>query len=662
MNKKLILLALLAVCSIGSAVGKSYKLNSPDKNITVEVDVDGKIHYAVSYKNQPLINSSQIAMTNRKAKDFGNGERIKNVKKAFHDGTVNAVFYKKATIEDKYWELTLGFDNYNLVFRAYNQGVAYRFEAKCKNTFQVVNEIATFNFAKDLPSYVPYVREKGTFAEQFANSFENTYTHGPLSGLNKDRLIFLPILVEAENGVKVAITESDLNDYPGMYLNPEAPKSTTLKGIFAPYPKETVQGGTFNLEMLVRSTEDYIAQSAKDATFPWRIISIAENENELLNDDLVYLLAAPSRIKDTAWIKPGKVAWDWWNDWGLYNVGFKAGINTQTYKAYIDFASKYGLEYVIMDAGWAVKNKADLFQIVPEIDLKAIVDYAEQKHVGIILWAGYYAFERDMEKACRYFSELGVKGFKIDYLNRDDQQMVNFAYRAAEMTAKYHLLVDFHGIYKPTGLNRTFPNVVNFEGVAGQEQTKWSPISKYDQVNYDVTVPYIRMLAGQMDYTQGAMLNGTKKTYYPSYSNPMSQGTRAHQLGMYVVFFSPLNMLCDSPTHYEQEAECTRFISSIPTVWDETVPLEGKVGEYVIMARRKGNSWYVGGLNNWKERTVKLQLGRLHAAGRKAEIYYDGPNAEKMAQDYAKKTISIPEDGTVELQMAPGGGFAIAIL
>lgn len=662
MNRKLMILSLLAVCSMGGATAKNYELKSPDRNITVEINVDREIQYSVSYKKQPLINRSQIAMSNRMANSFGSGERVKKVKKEFHNSTINTALYKKGTIEDKYWELTFKFNNYNLIFRAYNQGVAYRFVASCKKDFQVLSETATFNFAKDWTSYVSYVRDKGTFAEQFANSFENTYTHGPLSALDKDRLIFLPFLVEADNGVKVAITESDLINYPGMYVNSSGSNSTKLKGVFAPYPKDVVQGGHNNLEMLVKSGEDFIARSAKNTAYPWRIISIAENDIDLLNDDLVYLLASPSRVKDTSWIKPGKVAWDWWNDWGLYHVDFKAGINTETYKAYIDFANKYGLEYVILDEGWAVNLQADLFQVIPEIDLKEILSYAKQKNVGIILWAGYYAFERDMEKVCQYYSQLGVKGFKVDFMNRDDQVMVNFLYKAAEMAAKYHLMLDFHGIYKPTGLNKTFPNVVNFEGVAGQEQNKWSTMERYNQVVYDVTIPYIRMLAGPMDYTQGAMLNGTKETYFVSNSNPMSQGTRAHQLGMYVVFLSPLNMLCDSPTNYEKEVECTRFISDIPTVWDETQPLDGRVGEYVVVARRKGNSWYIGGLNNWTKRDIKLQLGQLHVAGRKAEIFCDGVNAEKKAQDYSRKTITIPNDGTIDLQMAPGGGFAIRIL
>jgi alpha-glucosidase len=374
---------------------------------------------------------------------------------------------------------------------------------------------------------------------------------------------------------------------------------------------------------------------------------------------MVYRLAAPSRVADTKWVKPGKVAWDWWNDWGVYNVPFKAGINTQTYKYYIDFASKHGIEYVILDEGWAVNKKADLFQIVPEINLQEIVDYAKSKNVGIILWAGYYAFDRDMEHVCKHYSEMGVKGFKVDFINRDDQLAVDFLYRSAAMAAKYHLMLDFHGIYKPTGLNRTYPNVINFEGVAGLEQNKWSSMERYNQVNFDVLLPFGRLVAGQMDYTQGAMLNGTQSSYRSSNTEPMSQGTRCHQLAEYAVFFSPLNMLCDSPTHYEQNPECTDFIAKFPVVWDETIPLDSKMGEYVAVARRSGSEWYVGVINNWTASNLTLNLSELKIGGREVRIVRDGPNAEKIAADHLHETMTIPANGEINIHLAPGGGFAL---
>lgn len=658
MKKSLLTLLLLLVCCVAGA--KSYTVSSPGGSIVVSVTTDKQFAYSVQFKNQVLISASPISMTLADGRTFGVKSKVRKAVSASHEGTINAVAYKKKTIRDNYNELTLQCGDFDLVFRVYDQGAAYRFVSHLKKDFIVEGEQATFNFAKDWQAFVPYVREDGDFEQQFNNSFENTYTHTSLSKLNAAQLAFIPFIVEAGQGVKVAIAEADLENYPGMFVN-NASHGTALKGVFAPYPKDVVQGGHNELQLLVKSREAYIAKSKAGAKFPWRIINISAEDKDLLNNDMVYCLAESPRFKDTSWIKPGKVAWDWWNDWGIYGVDFQTGVNTATYKAYIDFASRNHIEYVILDEGWAVNKQADLFQVVPEIDLKEIISYATSKNVGIILWAGCYAFERDMEHVCKHYSEMGVKGFKIDFMNRDDALMVKFHYDAAAMAAKYHLLVDFHGTYKPTGLNRTYPNVINFEGVAGQEQNKWSTMSEYDQVEYDVTIPYARMLAGQMDYTQGAMLNGTRSTYHPSNSCPMSQGTRAHQLAMYTVFVSPLNMLCDSPTHYEKDADCTAFIADVPTVWDETVPLDGKVGEYAAVARRSGSTWYVGVLTNWTARDITLDLSAIKAGGRQAVTFGDGANAEKFAEDYVKRQITIPQDGKLTVHLAPGGGYTLKI-
>ena len=370
----------------------------------------------------------------------------------------------------------------------------------------------------------------------------------------------------------------------------------------------------------------------------------------------MWLLGEPADPQtDWSWVKPGKVAWEWWNNWHVTGVDFKAGVNNDTYKYYIDFASKYGIEYVILDEGWAVKGKADLFNVVPEIDIKELCDYAAKRNVGIVLWAGYWAFDKDMEKICSHYADMGVKGWKIDFMDRDDQMMVDFYTRAAKMAAKYHQFVDFHGAYKPCGLNRTYPNVLNYEGVHGLEQMKWSKVGT-DQLTYDVTFPYIRMAAGPVDYTQGAMRNYNYTWYKPCYVDPVSQGTRCHQLGMYVIFESPFNMLCDSPQHYEQEKECTEFIAKIPTVWDETVALDGKVGEYIVMARRHGDKWYVGGIAGQKAHTVTVDLGFLGEGDWKMELFRDGVNVTRHAEDYVRVENVAGQSLTVE--MAPGGGFA----
>lgn len=412
------------------------------------------------------------------------------------------------------------------------------------------------------------------------------------------------------------------------------------------------------LQMLVQERESYIARVKGKRTFPWRMAIVTARDEQLADNDLTYLLASPSRLDDISWIKPGKVAWEWWSDRNIDGVNYVTGVNNETYKEYIDFAAKYGMEYVILDEGWAVNLKADLMQVVDSIDLKELVDYASDKNVGIILWAGYYAFERDMENICRFYSDLGVKGFKVDFMDRDDQEMVEFNYRAAAMCAKYHLVLDLHGMYKPSGMNRTYPNILNFEGVHGLENMKWSPDS-VDQVKYDVMVPFIRQVAGPLDYTQGAMRNAAKGCYFPCYSEPMSQGTRCRQLALYVVFESPLNMLCDTPSNYVREKESVDFISGIPTVWDETRVLDAKMGEYIVTARRKGDTWYIGGITDWQERDIELDFSFLKGKICQGLLYEDGINAHRIGRDFHLKLIHVDKNTRLTVHLAPGGGFAI---
>jgi len=442
-----------------------------------------------------------------------------------------------------------------------------------------------------------------------------------------------------------------------MYLTPDKQTPHTLRGLFARVPAAVEQGGHNMLQMRVTEREEYIAKTEGSRSFPWRVCVVADNDASLAASDMVYRLAAPPRLADTSWIKPGKVAWDWWNDWNIYGVDFKSGINNDTYKYYIDFASEHGIEYVILDEGWAVNLQADLMQVIPEIDIPELVAYGRERGVGIILWAGYHAFDRDMEDVCRHYAAMGVKGFKVDFMDRDDQELVDFIYRAAETASRYKLLLDFHGMYKPTGLNRTWPNVLNFEGVHGLEQLKWSPES-VDMVTYDVTIPFIRMAAGPMDYTQGAMRNAARGSYRPVNSEPMSQGTRCRQLALYVVFNSPINMLCDSPTEYMREPESLQFIASIPTVWDETVPLSGRVGEHLALARRSGSDWYIGGITGWESRDMTVDLSFLPAGQYEMTLFRDGTNAHRKGTDYRKETSTVASGETISLHLAPGGGFA----
>ena len=639
---------------------KEYRLNSPDGKLEVTLYIGDRITYELTEEGHTLVAPSPLSVHLDNGTVWGNGSHLKRVSHRQANEVIPSPFYKRSEVKDVYNEMTLSFrEHFNLIFRMYNEGMAYRFAATGNRPFKVTNEEAAFNFNKDYKSIVPYVKDgdKQPIEAQFSNSFENTYTHIELSGLNPQRLMFTPVVIEQENGRKLCIAESDVESYPGMFLI-NRNGGTALTSAFAAVPKTKKQGGHNQLQILVTERENYIASCQPKAKLPWRIIVVARNDKELADNDMVYKLAAPSRMKDISWIRPGKVAWEWWNDWGISGVDFKVGINTPTYKHYIDFAAEQGIEYVVLDEGWSDPKQGDIMTTVPEIDLPELAEYARNKGVGLILWAVMNVLDEQLEKACRYYAGMGIKGFKVDFLDRDDQKAVEMVYRIAETTAKYKLFVDFHGMYKPTGINRTFPNAINFEGVFGMEELKWS---NPDMPLYDVTMPFIRMMAGNVDYTQGAMRNAVKKDFRDIYSSPMSQGTRCHQLATYIVFDSPLVMLCDAPTAYRKEPECTRFIAGLPVVADETRILQGKMGEYIVTARRVGEDWIVGGLTDWEARTVDLDLSFLPEGMFRAEIFCDGINADKKGEDYRHEYRDVKREDRLKMQLAPGGGFAIRL-
>lgn len=662
MNRLITALMTLLITAAAYAAPKNYELSSPDGRLKVTVQAGDGLSYSIVHGDDQIMKDSHIGMYMTDGTVFGGVQPVRKVSRRSVSQTIPAVMYKKAQVKDEFNEITLKFKNFSLIFRAYDDGAAYRFVSHLKGQYNVELEMADFGFPQDWNMWAAYVcQHTETLESQYYNSFENQYSYTPLSDWNKDRLAFLPLMVDGPSGKKIVITEADLMNYPGMYLY-NRDEDASLEARFAPYPKEVKQGGHNNLQMEVQSREPYIARCEGAEEFPWRVIAVSENDVQMADNDMVYRLATPSDpTADWSWVKPGKVAWDWWNAWNLYGVDFRAGINNETYEYYIDFASRHGIEYVILDEGWAVNMQADLFQVIPEIDLERLVKFAAERNVGLILWAGYWAFDRDMEKVCEHYSKMGIKGFKIDFMDRDDQIMVDFHRRAAETAARYGMMVDFHGTYKPTGLHRTYPNVVNYEGVHGLEQMKWSDES-VDQVTYDVTVPYIRMMAGPMDYTQGAMRNAARGNYRPVNSEAMSQGTRCRQLAEYVIFDSPLNMLCDSPSNYMKEKECTDFIATVPEIWDETRGLDGKVGEYVAIARRNGQVWYVGAMTDWSARELTLDLGFLPEGEYVVELFRDGVNADRAACDYRKETVDLPADRKIAVKMAPGGGWAAKIV
>ena len=660
---KKIFLSLACLITASSLwADKAFQLASPDGKVQSNIQVGKKLTYDLTVDGRQVLAPSAVGMKLSNGTEWGVDSKLSGQKKSSINETVESPFYRQATMKNECNVLLLSFKgNYQVEFRAYDNGVAYRILNNNTKPFEVENEIVEYQFTGDFECTVPYVRDYDAKnpTGQFGNSFENWYTTAAVSKLDNGRYSFLPLVVNTGNGTKLCLTESHLENYPGLYLQAGA---NAFKGVFAPYPKDVKQGGHNNLQMIVKTRENYIAKIEGKRTFPWRIAMVCRSDIEMASNNLSYLLADPCRVEDYSWVKPGKVAWDWWNDWNIGGVDFKAGINDATYKYYIDFASQKGIEYVILDEGWAVNKKADLLQVIPEIHLQEIVDYGKQKNVGIILWAGYWAFDRDMENVCRHYSEMGVKGFKVDFMDRDDQFITNFYYRAAATAAKYKLMLDFHGAFKPSGLNRTYPNVVNFEGVAGLEQMKWTDEDERNQVEYDCQIPFIRQSSGPMDYTQGAMLNAAKGHFNVCNSEPMSQGTRCHQLGLYMILESPLSMLCDSPTNYlNLGGPCTDFIAKVPTVWDETVVLSGEIGKYIVTARRSGDTWYVGGITNWDARTVEVPTNFLKGSSYAATLFADGVNANRRGADYTCKDFSLTTGQPMKINMAPGGGFALIL-
>ncbi len=649
MKRLLLLTALLAAFSLQA---KEYKIFSPGKDFCVTVSAGEKLSWSISLDGQTLLSPSELSLTLEDASTLGPKAKIRKASRRSVEQMLEAQNFKRRYVKDSYNELTLQANGFDLIVRAYDDGAAYRFVTAKAVT--ITSECAEFNFPEDHRAWVPYVKPTGKYGDQFFNSFENIYEIIKLSEWKKEKFAFLPVTVSGYDGIKLCITETDLFNYPGMYLsNPNG--SRCLKGVFAPYPKTVVQGGHHMLQGIVTSREPFIYKGEGPEALPWRIVVIAREDKNLADNDLVWRLSAPAE-GDFSWVKPGKVAWDWWNDWNLAGVDFVAGVNNDTYKYYIDFAASHGIEYVIMDEGWSVKGEADLFRVVPEIDLPLLCKYAAERGVGLVLWAGYWAFDNDMEAVCKHYSEMGVVGWKIDFMDRDDQQMTAFYERAARTAARYNQFVDFHGAFKPSGLTRKWPNVLNHEGVAGLENLKWSP-KGYDQVTYDVTIPFVRLVAGPADYTQGAMRNAAKNCYAPINSEPMSQGTRCRQLAEYIVFDAPFTMLCDSPTNYLREAECANFIASVPTVWDETIAIDGSIGEYVVIARRSGSRWYVAAMTDWNARDLEIVLPK--GVGGEAVLWCDGLNAHRHGSDYKKENVSVR--GSLTVHLAPGGACVLVL-
>ncbi len=645
MRIHLVLLAAgLALSS--QANSKDFSVKSPDNRIAVTVSVNENVKWSVTYDGVQIIEPSTMLMSLDKqtlpgAKPFVIKAPVKEI-----SNTLTPVLpHKNSTVINHYRELTMHFRyDFAIVFRVYNDGVAYRFVTSFKDDITVNSE----TFTMVLPSVTTalYPRENSLMSHN-----ECTFFPAIMDTIGTEHLASLPALFKS-NGINILLSESDLQDYPGMWITGDGQGG--LKGLFPAYP--ATEKARNDRDVYVTGRENYIAKTKGTRSFPWRVMIITPNDGGLVESELIYRLSAPSKIPDTQWIKPGKVAWDWWNANNLYGVDFVAGLNTETYKYYIDFASENGIEYVILDEGWY--KIGNVLDVSDGFDIPEICRYASEKNVGIILWVIWKTFYDKMDEALKQFESWGVKGIKIDFMQRDDQWMVNYYHEVAARAAEHHMLVDFHGAFKPVGLERTWPNVITSEGVKGLEHNKWS---RDISPEHDLTLPFTRMVAGPMDYTPGAMRNMQRRDFNPVFNRPASQGTRVHQMAMYVVYESPLMMMADSPSNYKKEQECTSFIAGVPVIWDETKVLSAKTGDYIIVARRKGADWFIGAMTDWSPRTMEADLSFLPAGNYNIEFFTDGINADKFGEDYAHRKQEIASGDKLKIDMAPGGGWVAKI-
>jgi alpha-glucosidase len=642
-----VLLFAISILFGVESFGREYEVTSPDKNLRLKVDVEQKILYSLGYKSKQLIKPSSISLRLSGNRILGANPEVVEVKRrSIDEQIIPPVRIKSKVIADKFNEMSIEFKGgFTLICRAYDDGAAYRFVTDIDGEIEVVTEEATFNFTGNHAIYFPE-------EESFQTHSEREYKYLKLGTISDKMMSCVPALIEVQDGPKVLITEADLEDYPGLYL-----RGNNNESLYGKFPAFALAEKAQNdRDVPVTKRADFIAKTSGRRSFPWRVLIVAEKDGDLIESQMVYKLGKPLQLDDTSWIKPGKVAWDWWNYNNLYGVDFRAGINTETYKYYIDFAAKYGIEYIIFDEGWYVLG--DLTKISEGMDVEELFRYARSKNVGIIPWVIWKTLDDQLDVAMDQFQRWGAKGLKVDFMQRDDQWMVNYYHKIAKETAKRHMLVDFHGSYKPTGLRRAYPNVITREGLRGLEHSKWSQDANPE---HNVTIPFLRMVAGPMDYTPGAMINAQKSDFQSIFNRPMSSGTRCHQLAMYVVYESPLQMLADSPSNYLREPECMEFLSRVPTVWDETKVLDAKVADYVLVARKNGAEWYVGAMTDWTGRELTVDFSFLDPGQHTIDIYKDGINADRFGNDYKKETTAVSAADKMKIKLAPGGGWAAII-
>ncbi|MBL7741357.1 MAG: glycoside hydrolase family 97 protein [Chitinophagaceae bacterium] len=631
------------------------EISSPDKRISVTIEAGDRLQYTVSYDGKMILAPSVIDLIT------GTGLRLsgkialkKTTTRSHHSVIVSPVPEKRKNIPDVYNEMTIRFQQpFSLVFRVYNDGVAYRFISHIKDSVVIRNEIAEFNFPGRHRIYFPEVVKREN-TDTYHTSFEEPYQFKPLDSLTEKNLCFSPVLIVPGEGPKIVITESDLEDYPGMFLTGTGQNS--LAGHFAPYPlEERTAEGEFP-QAIVTKRADYIAKTKGERIYPWRILLIAADDKELPANDIVYRLASPSRVRDVSWIQPGKGTDEWIIGVNLFNVPFTAGVNTATYKFYIDFAKRFGFERIMMDAGWS--DYKDLFRINPAVNMDEIAAYAREKGIRLSMWTLAMTLDKQLEPALEQFNKWGVDFIMTDFMDRDDQKMVNFYYKIAEACARHKIMVMYHGGFKTAGFNRTFPNAVTREGVLGSEFNIWSDKPTPE---HNVLLPFIRMTAGPMDYEPGILDNATAKTFRPIGDKVMAQGTRCHQAAMFVVYESPIQIFAGNPSQGLTEPGFMELIGAIPTTWDTTIIIDGKVGDYIITARKKGDDWFIGAMTDWTAREMTVDLSFLENGTYNATICKDGINADRYPSDYVLERKSLTNMSKLTINMAPGGGYVIRL-
>lgn len=652
-NMKRTLTIALASIAANAALAATHTVASPDGSLTATVCTDNRLTISISRMGDVLMRPSPIGLrlsdgTEIGRQPRGSATRVKTIKEE-----IDAPHYRQSHFGMEWRQIVVRLsDGFNLTLRVCDEGVAYRFSSTRRGVTTIASEIGDFEFA---PGSTAWMAHTTTPDNPFAMAFQNTYAVCALDTAPPTPA-FLPLTVDC-GPAKLTVAESDVASYPNLWMRAEGGK---LRALHAPRPAKMGRHPWRGMTHVAEAS-DHIAASRGPRDYPWRVFAVAADDAQMPTNNMVYALARPNKIGDTGWVRPGKAAWEWWNDWNLRGVDFEAGINFETYKYYVDFAARYGLEYVVVDEGWYDSDKGDIMHPRAELQLPELIAYARKQGVGVILWTVFNVVDENLEAACSHYAAMGASGFKVDFLDRDDQAAVEMVERLAECAARHHLVLDLHGIYKPSGLERTYPNILNYESVFGMEECRWTDMS-HDMPLYDVTFPFIRMMAGPVDFTPGAMRNGTRHDWRAIYTKPVSMGTRCHQAACYVVHDSPLTMLADSPTSYEADSAYTRFISSLPTTFDKTTVPMGKIGQYIVTARRSGETWYVGGQTNWDGRRLDLRLDFLPAGTEyEAQTLRDGTNANRDAEDYRIETSTVDSSTTMGIDMASGGGFVIKL-